>query len=134
MEYYGYEDMFHFSDEEETVSESSFEPLEPITPVQASLETKHGHTIPFNGDPRKNTPSTNMHSAGSSSTPNLIIMPDEAIRITQIAKTASEHIAALRLVADSVAQQRQLAALAILFHPFCWALMPPLMAGIYCFP
>jgi hypothetical protein len=62
---------------------------------------------------------------------NLIFMPDEDTHITQIANTASEHIAALRLVADSVAQQRQLAARGILFNPFCWALILPVTVRIY---
>ncbi|KAJ5378048.1 uncharacterized protein N7496_005457 [Penicillium cataractarum] len=65
---------------------------------------------------------------------NTITMPDEDSRITSIATTASEHITALRLVADSVAQQRQLAARAILFDPICLALLPLVPAGMYYSP
>ncbi|KAJ5594648.1 uncharacterized protein N7459_000856 [Penicillium hispanicum] len=57
--------------------------------------------------------------------------PDQTQRYTSPAQTEAEHIAALRLIADSVAQQRQLAAKAILSDPLYWALMLYILQRLY---
>ncbi|KAJ5118373.1 hypothetical protein N7448_010081 [Penicillium atrosanguineum] len=46
---------------------------------------------------------------------------------TYIARTDEDLIPALRLISDSVAQQRQLAARSLLLHPVCWL---PIIASI----
>jgi len=45
-----------------------------------------------------------------------------------ILTSKSDKIAALKLVADSVAQQRQQASLALVFHPLCLAVLAALLA------
>ncbi|KAJ5152698.1 uncharacterized protein N7482_009176 [Penicillium canariense] len=83
---------------------------------------------------QRETTSFESNYAPCPTSTNLITMPDKDSRITQIATKANEHIAALRLVADSVAQQRQLAAGAVLCSPLCWALIPLVPACIYYSP
>jgi hypothetical protein len=130
MPQYGYEDMFYSSDEDETlISPSTIPPGVPIH-GQAFAGASQANAILNNRSSMKEPMSTTHGHTLDSSDPKLIVMPDEDIRITRIANTASEHIAALRLVADSVAQQQQLAALAILLNPFFWALIVPVVAAI----
>jgi GNAT superfamily N-acetyltransferase len=50
---------------------------------------------------------------------------------TYIATEPDDVVPALKLVADSVAQQRQIAARILIFHPLNWAVMVAVFAGIY---
>ncbi|KAF2396616.1 hypothetical protein EJ06DRAFT_539874 [Trichodelitschia bisporula] len=50
---------------------------------------------------------------------------------THVAITPADQIAGLKLVADSVAQQRQLAARILLYHPLHGALFAALLAGLW---
>jgi hypothetical protein len=43
----------------------------------------------------------------------------------------NDKVEALRLVADSIAQQRQTASLALVFHPACLAVLVAALAGVY---
>ncbi|RDA86845.1 hypothetical protein CP532_1419 [Ophiocordyceps camponoti-leonardi (nom. inval.)] len=49
----------------------------------------------------------------------------------ELALTPDGRRDALRLVADSIAQQRQVAALAIIFHPFCLAVLVAACAFVW---
>lgn len=131
---YGYDDMFYPSDEDETSIFPSAEISEVPLHRQVFVEASQAPGILNNGSSLKELTSTIHGHTPDSNDPKLIVMPNEGIRVTRIANTASEHITALRLVADSVAQQRQLAARAILFDPFLWALVSPVTAGIYYSP
>lgn len=48
-----------------------------------------------------------------------------------ILTTKPDKVSALKLVADSVAQQRQQASLALVFHPLCLAVLACLLAAAY---
>ncbi|RHZ69236.1 hypothetical protein CDV55_100026, partial [Aspergillus turcosus] len=50
---------------------------------------------------------------------------------TYPATTKNNQIPALRLIADSVAQQRQTAARAIIFHPLWLSILAALIAVVY---
>ncbi|KAJ5886122.1 Acetyltransferase GNAT family [Penicillium subrubescens] len=133
MPQYGYEDMFYSSDEGETlISPSAVRPDVPIH-GQAFAGASQAHAILNNGSSLKEPMPTSHGHTPDSSDPKPIVIPGKDIRITRIANTASEHIAALRLVADSVAHQQQLAALAILFNPFFLGLILPVAVVIHYF-
>jgi hypothetical protein len=50
---------------------------------------------------------------------------------TYIATEPEDVVPALKLIADSVAQQRQIAARILIFHPLNWAVMVVVFAGIF---
>jgi cobalamin biosynthesis protein CobD/CbiB len=50
-----------------------------------------------------------------------------------MATTAPEYTTALRLVAESVAEQRKLAARVIMGNLFCWIILPLILAVVHCY-
>lgn len=100
------------------------------TPAQlCNRKTKQNKTNPSSSHPsalvpRKTTMAGVQDKELASPDPLDLIPPLK----TQILTSASDKISALKLVADSIAQQRQVAATAVIFHPFIIAVYIVILA------
>jgi GNAT superfamily N-acetyltransferase len=87
--------------------------------TQSEPVTKLGRTEDHVRNPKARDPDEDQDHVPAKWTSSLTSAdPNEAT--TYIARTDEDLIPALRLVCDSVAQQRQLAARSLLLHPICW--------------
>lgn len=82
------------------------------------------------------SPSPLAHAAGSTSAPRPASSAagddsDIPPLSLDILTTKDDKVLALKLVADSIAQQRQQASINLVFHPLCLAALTALLAGAY---
>ncbi|KAB5572039.1 acetyltransferase [Coniochaeta sp. 2T2.1] len=76
--------------------------------------------------------SSSSHPRSSTRAATTIASDDDIPPLTlDILTTTPEKTSALKLVADSIAQQRQLASRALVFHPLCLTVLAGLLAGAY---
>ncbi|KAB5572434.1 hypothetical protein GE09DRAFT_668661 [Coniochaeta sp. 2T2.1] len=81
--------------------------------------------------PSSSSSSSSSHLRTSSRAATTIADDDIPPLTLDILTTTPEKISALKLVADSIAQQRQLASRALVFHPLCLTVLAGLLAGAY---
>ena len=78
---------------------------------------------PANPSSPPNMSPNTKNSTPAQQTPSKIRLTEQSNRFTTAVTTEKDIVASLRLIADSVAQQRQIAAKAVLTNPLYWTAM-----------
>ncbi|KAJ9148914.1 Acetyltransferase [Pleurostoma richardsiae] len=101
----------------------------PSSPMSSNVSTPllEPSAAPATLPPPSPSPLANSHTPAA---PNLDDIPPLSL---DVLTAREDKVAALRLVADSVAQQRQRASLALVFHPLCLAALATGLALAYQF-